>query len=92
MPALSRRGSEEAMTDGVSAWRESHEPGWHKDIGYVLQDVLRSHHYNYNDKGSKPGDPGWYACTCGTWEGYWAEFDLHVADHLRVVVKSAEHV
>jgi hypothetical protein len=30
-------------------------------------------------KGSKPEDPGWWECMCGTWEGYWSDYNKHVA-------------
>ena len=69
----------------LAAWRENREPGWFRDIGYALQDVLTAHRYDYKRKGSKPDDPGWHECTCG-WEGYWSSFHPHVADHLRACV------
>lgn len=59
-------------------------PGGTDDVGYALQDVLNTHRYVYERKGSKPDDPGWHECTCG-WEGYWSGFHNHVANHLRFV-------
>jgi hypothetical protein len=79
----------ELDTGNVSDWRETPRvrgSGWHLDIGFELQDVLRSHDYDYQNKGSKPDDPGWHVCKCGTWEGYWSGFHPHVADHLRAVI------
>jgi hypothetical protein len=69
----------------LSDWRKSREPRWYRDIGYALQDVLGDHRFDLKNKGAKPDDPGWHACTCGEWEGYWSSFHPHVADHLRVV-------
>ncbi len=63
-------------------WRSNRAPGWTHDIGYALQDVMRAHRYELQEKGSKPDDPGWHPCTCG-WEGYWSSFEPHVADELR---------
>ena len=68
----------------VEAWREDRRTGWYEDIGYALQDVLREHRYAIERGGGKPDDPGWHECTCG-WEGYWTNFQPHVADHLRAV-------
>lgn len=73
------------MAENPSAWRENRQPGWHRDIGYALQDEVRAHRYDYSTKGSKPDDPGWHACRCG-WEGYWCDFEPHVADQLRALV------
>lgn len=75
-----------------SAWRWNRERGWFHDIGYTLQDVLRTHRYDTRTKGSKPDDPGWHECSCGAWEGYWSDFHPHVADHLRAVVVQAAEV
>lgn len=72
--------------EGISAWRNQREPGWFRDVGYALQDVLRVHQYDYKRKGDKPDDPGWHECTCG-WGGYWCDFEPHVTDHLRLVVE-----
>jgi len=41
-------------------------------------DELRRHTYHPTDKGSRPDDPGWHACSCG-WEGYWCDWQPHVA-------------
>lgn len=73
----------------MTAWRDNREPGWHKDVGFALQDVLNQHQYLYERKGTQPDDPGWHECSCG-WEGYWHGFNPHVADRLREVV--VEHV
>lgn len=72
-------------SDSLSEWRKNREPGWYKDIGYVLQDILRDHRYQDHIPSTKAGDPGWHSCTCG-WEGYWSEFDGHVANYLRAAV------
>ena len=74
---------EEPVKIDLAAWRKGREPGWTRDIGYRLQDELQRHSYRYDRP--KPDDPGWNYCTCG-WEGYWCEFNPHVADHLREVV------
>lgn len=69
-----------------TAWRKSREPGWQQDIGYSLQKVLDQHTYEY----SKPPtirEPGLHPCKCG-WEGYWPDFQPHVADMLRAVVQA----
>lgn len=63
-------------------WRTNRERGWHTDIGYQLQDVLRAHRFEVMQPGS---DIGRHACSCGSWEGYWTDFHPHVADHLRAV-------
>lgn len=76
----------EVDRSNAGAWREPKERGWHKDIGYELQDVIRAHRYDYQNKGEKPDEIGWYACTCGDWEGYWSGFEPHVADYLRAVI------
>lgn len=70
-------------------WRKNRAPGWYRDIGYLLQDVVRDHRYDYKRKGIKPDDPGWHACSCKEWEGYWSGFEPHVADHLRRVAVEA---
>jgi hypothetical protein len=75
-----------AETPRVDEWRASRRPGWYKDVGYRLQDVLTAHLYDYKRKGAKPDDPGWHECSCGKWEGYWSGFRPHVADHLRASV------
>ena len=75
-----------AELDALGSWRLGRSPGWTKDIGYQLQDVLQSHRYELRDGGSKPTDPGWHPCSCGAWEGYWSWFHPHVADVLRALV------
>lgn len=75
------------MSDPTDTWRENREPGWTEDIGYVLQNILQSHHYLTGVPGLKrPNDPGWNPCTCG-WEGYWSDYEPHVADLLRAAVQ-----
>ena len=71
------------------AWRETREPGWYLDLGYLFQDILNSHRYDYRRKGSKPDSPGWHECSCG-WEGYWTSFNPHVANHLRAAALDPE--
>lgn len=68
-----------------SRWRLNREKGWQKDIGYLLQDGIRSHRYEDRRIGSRPTDPGWHPCSCG-WEGYWSSFEPHVADGLRKIL------
>lgn len=75
----------------LTAWRESREPGWFRDVGYALQDVVRRHRYVIDMKGDKPDVPGWHPCSCGSWQGYWCDFEPHVADHLRTVVTAANN-
>ena len=50
---------------------------------WAVIDTLQGHRYDYNDKGSKPNDPGWHACSCGEWEGYWCAFE---SEHLSVEI------
>lgn len=63
-------------------WRKNRESGWHRDIGYQLQEVLGAHRYEVMITGS---DIGRHACSCGTWAGYWTDFFPHLADALRAV-------
>lgn len=79
------RGDKVSGESGLGTWRQNRSPGWTKDVGYALQDEVRRHHYDLRNCGSKPGSPGWHACTCGQWEGYWSGFHPHVTDHLREV-------
>lgn len=61
------------------------QPG---DRVWALQYVISSHTYDTRTRtDSKPDDPGWHACRCGTWEGYWSGFNTHVAeDQLKMLV------
>lgn len=79
------------VRDGAEAWRESREPGWFRDVGYVFEKVLGEHRYDIKRKGIKPDDPGWHECSCGNWQGYWSGFHPHLADHLRAAVIANEH-
>ena len=40
----------------------------------VVLDVLDAHRYLYDGVA-----PGWNSCSCG-WQGYWSQFNPHVAD------------
>jgi hypothetical protein len=53
------------------------------DEYWAVLTVLRKHRYDYtkNATSSRPGDPGWNVCDCG-WEGYWCNFQPHVAEEL----------
>lgn len=68
-----------------SRWRQNREKGWQKDIGYLLQDVVRSHRYELWENGTEKSGTGWHPCSCG-WEGYWSSFEPHVADELRKIL------
>jgi hypothetical protein len=48
---------------------------------WTVLDILRRHSYDYRNKGAKPHDPGWHACSCG-WEGYWCDYQPHVAQQI----------
>ena len=44
-------------------------------------DVLRGHRFKQEERTeSKPDDPGWRACSCSEWEGYWPSWQPHVAE------------
>lgn len=48
-------------------------------LEWVLLTVMRQHYYKVQERtATKPDDPGWHACTCG-WEGYWSDYQPHVA-------------
>jgi hypothetical protein len=49
---------------------------------------LRGHRYDTSDRASKPHDPGWHACSCG-WEGYWCDWQPHVAEQIAAVLGTA---
>jgi hypothetical protein len=68
----------------IDGWRDTREFGWYNDVGYQFQDVLNRHIYESWKPGvkTKQDDPGWHPCRCG-WEGYWAMYHNHVANHLR---------
>lgn len=84
------RPAEDEFFEERGAWREDRGPKWSDDLGYLLQDALRAHHYDYSGHGSRPDDPGWHPCDCG-WEGYWTGYEEHVIDHLRSVVAPSPH-
>lgn len=69
-----------------SSWRLNREKGWQYDIGYLLQDVVRSHRYELWENGTEKSGTGWHPCSCGVWEGYWPDFEPHVADELRKIL------
>lgn len=73
------------MVTSIDAWRDNREPGWQHDIGYRLQRVLTRHTYLH---GNLRSEVGWHPCVCG-WEGYWSDFEPHVADFLRAEVVPA---
>ena len=51
------------------------------DLVWALQYVITHHTYDTTRRTeSKPDDPGWHACRCGLWEGYWSGFNAHVAE------------
>lgn len=52
-------------------------------VKWAVIDALQGHRYDYNNKGSKPNDPGWHTCSCGEWEGYWCAFE---SEHLAVEI------
>jgi hypothetical protein len=58
------------------------------DLEWALQYVISSHTYDTTRRTeSKPDDPGWHACRCGTWEGYWSGYNHHVAeDQVKMLV------
>lgn len=56
---------------------------------WVVLDAIRAHHYHYSNKGSKPDDPGWHVCSCG-WEGYWCDWQPHVAERITEALASAD--
>lgn len=52
-------------------------------LAWGMASILNMHRFEvgqYDKKGSKPDDPGWWGCSCGTWEGYWSGFNRHVAE------------
>ena len=52
------------------------------DVEYAVLTVLRHHIYRTDRQGNeRPDDPGWHPCTCG-WEGYWSDYQPHVASHV----------
>lgn len=71
--------------DDFAAWRDDRGPYWFADIGYSIQSELRSHIYDYTNRGDRLDDPGWHVCACG-WQGYWVDFHPHVADRLRALL------
>ena len=75
----------------AASWRKNREGRWYDDIGYKIQDILTKHRYVIEDRGSKPDDPGWHACTCG-WEGYWSDFHPHLADLIRELCSGSERI
>ena len=66
-------------------WRDKREAGWQKDIGYLLEDVVRQHIYEVWVPHAS--DPGLHPCSCKAWHGYYASHASHVADHLRGVAE-----
>jgi len=69
------------MSDPVQPWLE---PTW------LVLEELRRHRYDLANKGSKPTDPGWHACSCGAWEGYWCDYQPHVAEQIVGVLARVE--
>lgn len=69
-----------------SSWRQNREKGWQHDIGYLLQDTVRSHRYELWENGTERSGTGWHPCSCGAWEGYWSDFEPHLADELRKIL------
>jgi hypothetical protein len=59
--------------DPVKPWLE---PTW------LILTELRRHRYDYGGKGTKPADPGWHVCACEAWEGYWCDYQPHVAEQV----------
>lgn len=55
-----------------------HDPKVREDLEHALGQVMLEHRYDYQNRGSKPEDPGWHKCTC-PWEGYWFDHTPHVA-------------
>jgi hypothetical protein len=51
---------------------------------------LRRHHYDLSDRGSKPDDPGWHRCDPCGWEGYWCDWQPHVAEHIVAALEADE--
>jgi hypothetical protein len=62
---------------------------WEQPEWLVLT-ALRRHLYVYGDKGSKPSDPGWHVCSCGSWEGYWSGYQPHVAEQIVAALAPSE--
>lgn len=55
---------------------------------YAVVQALRKHSYGYENRGSRPDDPGWHACRCQDWEGYWCNFyDDHLAPEILQALK-----
>ena len=75
-----------ARKTAVFAIRRSH-PG---DFVWALQYVMGAHSYDTTRRTeSKPDDPGWHACRCGTWEGYWSGYNTHVAEDQLLMLTAA---
>lgn len=58
------------------------------DRVWALQHIISGHRYEDRTRTTtKPDDPGWHACRCGEWEGYWSDYNHHVAEHqLKVLI------
>lgn len=53
---------------------------------WPILDVIRAHRFETHRRGNdRPEDPGWHPCRCG-WEGYWSDFEPHVATHVAEAV------
>lgn len=63
-----------------------------KWINWFITDELSKHYFDYNLSGAKPDDPGWHQCTCGLWEGYWVDYDPHVAAAVVEVLEEKDYL
>lgn len=73
--ALAAHDSQVAATATIAGLQD---PTMRDDVEHALGQVMLAHRYDYQNKGSKPEDPGWHQCTC-PWEGYWFDYIPHVA-------------
>lgn len=82
MTPMEKHLEQRQSTSKIVDTRNRHRRGKPGALLWGMASILNLHRFEMgklDKKGSKPEDPGWWECMCGTWEGYWSDYNKHVA-------------
>ena len=57
-------------------------------LSRTIRESEAAHRDRYDRRDlQRPADPGWMSCSCGTWEGYFVDYEHHRAEAVALAVR-----